>query len=121
MAFLGAESLWAAEASECAADQDAFWAYHDLLFDRHGGENRGAFSQNNLKQFAAELGLDTAAFNACLDSGKYTSRVRTETGTAQSLGVRSTPAFLVNGQPLLGALPFETFQEAIEAAGGSDQ
>lgn len=112
------ESLWAAEASECAADQGAFWEYHDILYERHGGENRGAFSHDNLKRFAAELGLDTDAFNECLDSGKYTSLVRNETGLGQSMGVRSTPTFLLNGQPLLGALPFESFQQAIEAALG---
>ncbi len=40
-AFLGPESVWAAQASECAAEQEAFWAYHDLLFARQAGENRG--------------------------------------------------------------------------------
>ncbi len=121
-AFLGPESQWAAEASECAADQGAFWPYHDRLFDRQAGENRGAFSKDKLKQFAADLGLDTAAFNACLDSGKYTSLVRTETATIQSLGVRGTPAFLINGRPLVGAQPFEVFQQIIEAEiGGNDE
>ncbi len=116
-AFLGEESQWAAEASECAAEQDAFWAYHDLLFfDKYGGENRGAFSKDNLKQFAAELGLDTEAFNACLDSGKYAELVRNETAFVQSLGVRGTPTFVVNGRAMSGALPFETFQQVIEEA-----
>ncbi len=114
-AFLGTESEWAAEASECAGDQNAFWEYHDLLFDRWGGENRGAFSKDNLKQFAAEMGLDTAAFSECLDSGKYTSIVRAERAAAQSLGVRGTPAFLINGRPVVGAQPFEVFQQIIEA------
>lgn len=120
MAFLGPESQWAAEASECAADQDAFWEYHDLLFDRQAGENRGAFNRDNLKGFAADLDLDTQAFSECLDSGKYTSLVQTETATAQALGVRGTPAFLVNGQPLVGAQPFEVFQQAIEAELGAN-
>jgi protein-disulfide isomerase len=114
-AFLGKESEWAAEASECAAEQDAFWEYHDLLFSRWGGENKGAFSQDNLKQFASELGLDAPAFRACLDSGKFTSIVRAEKATAQSLGVRGTPAFLVNGRPVVGAQPFEVFQQIIES------
>jgi protein-disulfide isomerase len=117
-AILGAESEWAAEASECAAEQEAFWAYHDRLFDRQAGENRGAFNKDNLKQFAADLGLDTAAFNTCLDSGKYTSMVRAESAAVQSLGVRGTPTFVVNGRPLVGAQPFEVFQQVIEAAIG---
>jgi protein-disulfide isomerase len=92
-AFLGAESQSAGEASECAADQDAFWEYHDKLFDSQSGENLGAFNKDNLTRFAVELGLDTQAFDECLDSGKYTSIVQTETQSAQSLGVRSTPPF----------------------------
>jgi hypothetical protein len=65
-AFLGPESRQAAEASECAAEQGAFWPYHDRLYERQAGENRGAFSQDNLKRFAVELGLNGQAFDACL-------------------------------------------------------
>jgi protein-disulfide isomerase len=114
VAFLGEESQWAAEASECAADQDKFWEYHDKLFDSQNGENQGAFSKDNLKKFAADMKLDTAAFNACLDSGKYTKMVQDRTAMANQLGVNSTPAFIVNGRPLLGAQPFEAFQQIIE-------
>jgi protein-disulfide isomerase len=122
MSFLGPESQWAAEASECAAEQEAFWVYHDRLYDRQSGGNQGAFNQDNLKRLAAELGLDGTAFNTCLDSGKYSSLVRTETTTVQSLGVRGTPAFLVNGRPLVGAQPFEVFQQIIEGEiGGNDE
>lgn len=117
-AFLGPESQWAGEASECAADQDAFWEYHDKLFDSQSGENQGVFNKDNLKRFAVDLGLDMAAFDECLDSGKYTSIVQNETQAAQSMGVRSTPTFLINGKPVLGAQPFEVFQQYIEAARG---
>jgi predicted DsbA family dithiol-disulfide isomerase len=85
------------------------------LFERQAGENQGAFSKDNLKGFAAEMGLDTAAFNECLDSGKYTSIVQQETATAQQIGVQSTPSFVVNGQPIIGAQPYEQFQEIFES------
>jgi protein-disulfide isomerase len=111
---LGSESQWAAEASECAGDQDAFWPYHDLLFNSQSGENKGAFSKDNLKKFAADLSLDTQSFNECLDSGKYTSLVQQQTSLAQSLGVQSTPAFVINGQALIGAQPYEAFQQVID-------
>jgi protein-disulfide isomerase len=114
-AFLGPESQKAAEASECAAEQDAFWPYHDTLFGRLTGENQGSLSPAGLSQYAAEVGLDTEAFDACLDSGKYASLVSSETSAAQSLGVTGTPSFLVNGRPLVGAQPFEVFQQVIEA------
>jgi len=113
-AFLGDESFWATEASECAAEQDAFWPYHDKVFANQSGENQGAFSKDNLKRFAVELGLDSDAFNTCLDSGMYTDLVREDSAFAQSLGVRSTPSFLINGEPLIGAQPIEAFQEVIQ-------
>ena len=70
MAFLGEESQWAAEASECAAEQDAFWQYHDKLVASHSGENEGAYAKDKLKGFAKDLGLKTDQFDQCLDSGK---------------------------------------------------
>lgn len=63
---------------------------------------------------AAGLGLDSNTFDQCMDSGKYTSYVQQQTTTAQQFGVSSTPAFLVNGQPVIGAQPFEAFQQVIE-------
>jgi protein-disulfide isomerase len=63
---------------------------------------------------AADLKLDTTAFNQCLDSGKYAGQVSQETSAAQSLGVRATPTFLVNGRPVQGALPIEQFRQLIE-------
>ena len=66
LAFLGNESTWAAEASECAEDQGRFWDYHDKLFDEQRGENQGAYSKDNLKRFAAEIGLDTDRFDSVL-------------------------------------------------------
>lgn len=114
-AFLGAESQWAAEASECAAEQGAFWEYHDYLFEHQNGENKGAFSKDNLKQFAADLELDTVAFNECLDSGRYADLVQSFTQMGRQIGVQSTPTFVVNGVPVLGAQPFEAFQQVIES------
>jgi len=66
-AFLGEESIRAAEAARCAGEQGKFWEYHDYLFNyiwdnyyskNINGENVGAFSDRNLKSFAAALGLD---------------------------------------------------------------
>ena len=84
------------------------------MFDSQSGENQGAFNKDNLKKFADDLGLDTEAFNECLDSGKYTEAVNAQANTARQIGVRSTPTFAVNGVPLVGALPFEDFQQVIE-------
>ncbi|NJP04667.1 MAG: DsbA family protein [Chloroflexaceae bacterium] len=113
--FLGEASNWAAEASECAAEQDAFWPYHDRLVEWVAIEQQRGFSKDQLKQFASELELDTEAFHECLDSGRYTDLVQQETAIAQGMGVQSTPTFLINGQPLMGAQPFENFQRIIDS------
>jgi len=118
-AFLGNESTWAAEASECANEQGRFWDYHDKLYQEQRGENQGAFSQDNLKRFAADLGLDTQKFNQCLDSGKYESQVRAAFDEALRLRIDSTPTILVNGQLLQDGSRYPVLQAAIEAALGS--
>ncbi len=114
-AFLGPESNWAAEAAECASDQNKFWEYHDKLYASQAGENQGAFNKDNLKKFAEELALDTSTFDQCLDSGKYTQLVQDESSLASSIGVRSTPTFLINGQAVVGAQPYEIFQQTIDS------
>ncbi len=112
---MGDESQWAAEAAECAGDQNAFWQFHDYLFTHQNGENQGAFSKDNLKKFAADMGLDTTTFNTCLDSGKYTQFVENQTNIGRQLGVQSTPTFALNGQAVVGALSYEEFAAKIEA------
>jgi protein-disulfide isomerase len=115
-AFIGDESTWAAEASECANEQDRFWDYHDKLFEEQAGENQGAFSQDNLERFAAELGLDSEQFDECLDSGKYESQVRDEFREAQQRRINSTPSILVDGQLIQNGMNYEVLQAAVEAA-----
>ena len=68
-----------------------------------------------MKQMAVDLGLDSAAFDECLDTGKYTEQVQLETQTARQIGVTSTPAFVINGVAVMGAQPFTVFEQAIEA------
>jgi|GEM_PF-795505 len=95
-AFLGPESTRAAEAARCAAVQGKFWEYHDYLFNHQNGENKGNFSDTNLKSFARDLGLNTVAFNKCLDSGTYAKAVADSTAEGGSAGVSGTPkGFLV--------------------------
>lgn len=114
-AFLGQESVWAAQAAECANDQGRFWDMTAYLFDQQTGENVGTFSQANLKRYAAELQLDTAAFNACLDSGKHASLVQSELEAGRALGVRATPSFFVNGQFIEGMMPQARFVAILES------
>lgn len=112
-AFLGQESVWSAQAAECAADQGKFWDYHDLLFTRQNGENQGAFNKDKLVGFAKEMGLDMAKFEPCLQNDETLARVQADTQEGQKAGVRGTPTFFINGQPLVGAQPIEAFQAVL--------
>ena len=94
----------AAEAGACANEQGKFWQMHDLMF-----ANQGQLDVPGLKQHAATLGLDSAAFEKCLDSGKYTAEVQKDSADGEKAGVQSTPSFFVNGRPLIGAQPYEQF------------
>lgn len=114
LAILGQESIWAAEAAECAADQDRFWAYHDLIFSRQAGENQGAFSKDKLLALAQELKLDMTRFEPCLKNDETLARVKDDTQEGQQAGVRGTPTFFVNGRAIVGAVPLKNFQQTIE-------
>ncbi len=119
-AWIGPESRDAANAARCAQAQDRFWDFHDLLYERQAGENLGAFSKARLKAFGRELGLDTAAFDACVDSGTYAGTVTADFGDVRGLGMTGTPTFMIGSRRIVGAQPFEVFAAAIDAelAGG---
>lgn len=115
-AFLGTESTRAAIAAKCAKDQGKFWEYHDYLFAQQNGENEGTFTDQKLRSYAAALKLNQSSFNSCLQQSKYETSVKAETAAGQALGITGTPTVLVNGTMLVGALPYEQFKAAVEAA-----
>ncbi|OIO21292.1 hypothetical protein AUJ17_03105 [Candidatus Micrarchaeota archaeon CG1_02_47_40] len=79
-----------AEASLCAQDQGKFWEYHDKLF-----ANQQALSVSDLKGYAKALGMDEAAFNACLDGGKKADIISAHQAEGALIGVSGTPAFYI--------------------------
>ena len=99
----------AAEAAQCANAQGRFWPYHDRLF-----ANPSKLSEGDLKRAAAELGLDTARFNACFDSHQFKETIDADLQVGQDAGVTGTPAFFINGREITGAQPFELFQRIID-------
>jgi len=111
----GLDSL-AAQATYCASDQGKFWEYHDQLMESYYMGNRAIFSPAGLKQLAADLALDEAAFAACLDGKVHARRVAEETAEARILGVAGTPTFFINNTKLAGAQPYAAFRAAIEKA-----
>ncbi len=100
----------AAEAALCAAEQERFWPYHDMLF-----ANPQALEDEDLLRYAEELGLDTERFEQCVAAGEYRDQVEAESREARSMGIGGTPAFLINGLLLPGARPAEDFYRLIDA------
>ena len=118
-AFLGDDSNFAGEASYCAEEQGKFWEYHSALYNNQGGINEGWASVDNLKQFAADIGLDTMKFDSCLDSGKYADRISHNTGVGASHGIEGTPVFFIVGsdgsvERIDGPQSSATFAEVID-------
>ena len=112
-AILGQESSRSAEASECAAEQEKFWAYHDLIFVDQA-TRRSTLNDETLIRLAEELNLDTTAFRQCLTSNRYSDLIRQESQVIGSLGVRGTPGFVINGVYMAGAQPYESFAQIID-------
>jgi Na+/H+ antiporter NhaA len=102
----------AAEASEAAAAQGAFWEMHDLLLD-HQGELR----PRDLHAYAQQLELDPDRFRDDLQRNAHAPRVEEDVDSADSSGVTGTPTFFVNGRRHHGAYDIETLSAAVKAAG----
>lgn len=106
--FLGPESVQAALAAWCAGEQNQFWPYQEKLFmvQAEAGQatseklDVGRYSTEKLQEHASALGLDRAAFDACYTSEAAAEGVRGGLREAQSLGLRGTPSFVIDGQPL---------------------
>ena len=104
------KAMGAAIASEAAHRQGKFWEFHDKLF-----ENQSKLELDNLKQYAKEIGLNTAQFEKDLSDPETKKRVDVDMSEAGSFGITGTPAFFVNGHFLRGAQQFEGFAKVINA------
>ena len=100
-------SLEAARASMAAGEQEAFWEYHDLLF-----QNQSDLTEEDLIQYAKDLGLDSKKFETDFKSERIKTLVNTDIKTGETLGVNSTPTFFLNGR-LLELRQFEDLSREI--------
>ena len=108
----------AAEASECANEQNKFWEYHDELFINQAEWESLESTQAQAKfvEYAGTLGLDTANFDECLTSAKFEDAVNKDTADGTKAGVSGTPATFINGIIVEGAVPYANFKAEIEKA-----
>lgn len=103
-------ALDAAQAAECAADQERFWEFIDIAYTRQGDLNRKV-----LPQWAAEIGVqDSDLFSRCLASGIKRKTVLVDLESGKEQGVRGTPTFFVNGT--LTETTVSALSAAIDAA-----
>lgn len=108
----------AAQAAACAAQQDKFWAMHELL--QRGSQELGI---PTFIDYAAKIGMDTAKFRHCIESGKQREAVQQHVHEAAAKGLTGTPVFVigkatptgVEGEVVLGAMPFGVFEQKLNA------
>jgi len=110
-----------AEATHCAGEQGKYWEAHERFFN-----NQATLGRKDLTAHAQALGLDVAAFDECVDSGRQAARVRKDLADSQKYGITSTPTFVLglsdaNGSQMKvvtrirGSKPYEAFKEAIDS------
>jgi protein-disulfide isomerase len=103
----------AAEATEAAAAQGAFWEMHDLLF-----AHQDALRPLDLHKYAEQLGLDVERFSHDLREHRMAGRVAEDVDSADLSGVSGTPTFFINGVRHYGAYDIDTLTAAVRAAKG---
>lgn len=115
------QAFKAAEAAPCAGEQGKYWEMHQRLMS-----NQRSLAPNDMPAHAQALGLDVAAFQQCLDSGKQAARVRQDITDGEKAGVEGTPTFFLGWteenarkihakRKMDGAIPYANFRQAIES------
>lgn len=104
----------AAQASECAADQNAFWPYHDQLFPLASNRGASAVTLDALQEIAQNLGLDSGEFSRCMNSQKHWDKVRESVNQAISLKLTSTPSIVINGKVVEQPFDYQALSSEIE-------
>jgi protein-disulfide isomerase len=113
------QAMLAAEASRCAGAQDmgqeGFTAMHNRLFEEQKAWSGQANAAELFADYALEFGLDGDSFADCLENHDFEAAVQADMQEAMAVGITGTPAFLINGHLVSGALPYEAFEQAIES------
>lgn len=94
--------LLSSQYAECASQQGEFWPYHDLLIERQGNWKQLADATPAFEQIAKEVGLDQAMLSSCLVGSKAAKIIEKNKLEGQSLQIRSTPTYFVNGEMVVG-------------------
>lgn len=98
----------AAEAASCAGVQNKYWEYHDVLVKSKD------LDVSQLKVTASKVGLNTSAFDSCLDTGERAVAVKASVDEAMKMGLQSTPSFFLNGRYFSGNMPYEQLRQMVD-------
>lgn len=116
------DAMNASMAALCAGDQGKYWEMHDMMFD-----NQKKLGVDDLKGYAGAIGLDTASFNTCLETNKFSKQINADKSSADKMGVRGTPGFVLgvtdSNDPdkammtvyIRGARPLASFKQEIDS------
>lgn len=113
------QAVVAAGAAVCAQEGDEFWEMHDTLFAQQEEWSGNPDFIALLEGYAQDIGLDTEQFTSCFIPEEekepgWLDKLRKDFEAGQEAGVQGTPSFFINDQAIVGAQPFEVFQEVIE-------
>ena len=111
----------AAQAAMCASAQNKFWQFHDALFDSQKEWEEMQNPRPKMDSIAKAVGVDFATWTRCVDSDKMLPLIFADRDRAAAAGVGSTPSFLVGGQVIAGAVPYNELKPVLDAAIAKDK
>lgn len=114
--YIGPESLPAAVAGRAAAAQGKFWEFAQVVYGQQRRPRSSEFDAAHLRGYAEQAGLDLARYDGDVAAQRGLDEVEADLAEATDLGVTGTPSFLINGSPIIGAQPLESFAAVIEQA-----
>jgi protein-disulfide isomerase len=113
------ESLELAVGAACAAEQDRYWQFHDLVFWNQGRENKGDHNAAFIEKVATAAEVDMAAWSTCITRQDLRTAVTAVTQSAVSAGVNSTPTLVINGQSMVGVPDYTKLADLIRQLAAS--
>ena len=115
LAIFGEQSTRAAAASRAAGAQGKFWDFYTAVYEDAPERGHANLTDSELMSYASKIGIeDMEQFTKDMDSTKVAEDVEADAKEAYDIGASSTPLFLVNSEPILGAQPASVFIEKIE-------
>jgi protein-disulfide isomerase len=108
-------SRLASLAALCAGEQGKFWEMHDQLFFRHQWAQTGKNPRGLFREFAKDIGLDLAGYEACMDGQRYVGRIQASLEEGTAVGVNATPTFFINGRRHTGRATSDAFKAVVDS------